>query len=92
MIVAAAVVRFLGLERQGVTTIGAVPAGLTLARIPHIPLTPIPNLLGDAAGLALVTFSSMMLTAVRIHKHEVVRVYRLADGSSRGPNDRNEMG
>jgi len=32
-------------------------------RIPRFPLELVPSLLGDAAGLALVTFSSMMLTS-----------------------------
>jgi MFS superfamily sulfate permease-like transporter len=31
--------------------------------MPHVPVEVVPNLLGDAAGLALVTFSSMMLTS-----------------------------
>jgi high affinity sulfate transporter 1 len=63
MILAAFTVRFFGLEAYGIKTVGEVPAGLPLVRFPHFPLSVVPNLLGDAAGLALVTFSSMMLTS-----------------------------
>src|SRR4029077_1396402 len=63
MVVAALAVRLLGLEAHGVKTIGDVPAGLPVIRIPRFPLELVPSLLGDAAGLALVTFSSMMLTS-----------------------------
>jgi MFS superfamily sulfate permease-like transporter len=63
MIVAAITVRFLGLEAHGVKTVGEVPAGLPGIRIPRFPLDLVPTLVGDAAGLALVTFSSMMLTS-----------------------------
>src|SRR5947208_1803963 len=38
-------------------------AGLPHVRVPQVPLALLPSLLGDAAGLALVTFSSMMLTS-----------------------------
>jgi MFS superfamily sulfate permease-like transporter len=63
MIVAAVAVRALDLERYGVKTVGEVPAGLPQIRIPHFPLALVPSLLGDAVGLALVTFSSMMMTS-----------------------------
>lgn len=63
IIVAAIAVRVLGLEGQGVKTVGDVPAGLPLVRVPQFPLALLPSLLGDATGLALVTFSSMMLTS-----------------------------
>jgi len=63
MIVAAIAARLLGLEAQGVKTVGVVPAGLPVLKVPHVPLAVIPNLLGDAAGVALVTFASMMLTS-----------------------------
>jgi MFS superfamily sulfate permease-like transporter len=63
MIMAAIAVRMLGLEGQGVKTVGEVPAGLPVLKVPHFPLSVVPSLLGDAAGLALVTFSSMMLTS-----------------------------
>jgi high affinity sulfate transporter 1 len=63
VIVAAIIVRVFGLEAHGVKVVGEVPAGLPPVRIPHFPLDLLPDLLGDAAGLALVTFSSMMLTS-----------------------------
>jgi MFS superfamily sulfate permease-like transporter len=53
----------LNLEEQGVQTVGEVPAGLPALKAPHIPLSVVPSILADAAGLAVVTFSSMMLTA-----------------------------
>jgi MFS superfamily sulfate permease-like transporter len=63
MIIAAIIVRAFGLEARGIKIVGEVAAGLPALRIPHFPLGLLPNLLGDAAGLALVTFASMMLTA-----------------------------
>jgi high affinity sulfate transporter 1 len=63
MITAAVAARLLDLEKYGVKTVGDVPAGLPHLKIPHCPLDLIPSLLGDAAGLALVSFSSMMLTS-----------------------------
>ena len=63
IIVAALAVRLLNLEARGVITVGDVPAGLPHFRVPEFPLALLPSLLGDAAGLALVTFSSMMLTS-----------------------------
>jgi len=63
IILAAVAVRVLGLEGYGIKTVGEVPAGLPAVRIPHFPLSLVPSLFGDAAGLALVTFSSMMLTS-----------------------------
>jgi len=63
MIIAAIAVRLLGLEGHGVKTVGTVPAGLPRVRMPHFPLALLPSLLGEAAGLALVSFSSMMLTS-----------------------------
>lgn len=63
VIVAALAVKLLGLDAQGVKTVGVVPAGLPPIRFPEIPPGSIPRLLADAAGLALVSFSSMMITA-----------------------------
>src|SRR6201993_1788855 len=63
MIVAAIAARLLGLEGQGVKIVGEVPAGLPVLKVPHFPLSVVPSLLGDGAGLALVTFSSMMLAS-----------------------------
>jgi MFS superfamily sulfate permease-like transporter len=63
MIVTGIAVRLLGLDADGVTTVGAVPAGLPALRIPSFPLSLLPNLCAEAAGVALIGFSSMMLTA-----------------------------
>jgi MFS superfamily sulfate permease-like transporter len=63
MILAALTVRYFGLDGYGIKTVGELPAGLPHLRFPHFPLSVVPSLLGDAAGLALVTFSSMMLTS-----------------------------
>jgi high affinity sulfate transporter 1 len=60
---AAAVVQVLGLESAGVRTIGAVPSGFPLARVPSVPLELLPTLIAEAAGLALVLFSTTMLAA-----------------------------
>lgn len=62
MIVAAAAVRTFGLESHGIKTIGEVPAGLPHLRIPHFSVDLLPSLVEEGLGLALVSFSSMMLT------------------------------
>jgi len=63
MIVAAVAVKLLGLEAYGVKAIGEVPRGLPALKVPTFPLHLLPQLLEEAAGLALVSFSSMMLTS-----------------------------
>ena len=63
MVLAGTVTALFDLEALGVATVGKVPAGLPPLHIPHFPLEMMPALLADAAGLALVSFSSMMLTA-----------------------------
>ena len=63
MIVTGAAVKLFGLGAAGVKTIGAVPSGLPHLRIPSFPVDLLPDLCVDAAGLALIAFSSMMLTA-----------------------------
>ncbi len=51
------------LEPAGVAMIGQVPSGLPMLSMPRVPLHHLPILLAEAAGLALVSFSSMMLVA-----------------------------
>jgi high affinity sulfate transporter 1 len=63
LVAAGVAVHFLGLESQGVRTIGAVPSGFPVPRIPEIPLESLPILVAEAAGLALVMFSTTMLAA-----------------------------
>src|SRR5882724_4158016 len=62
MIVAGVAVRLFGLDAQGVKIIGAVPAGLPAFRLPSFPLEFLPDLCAEAAGVALIGFSSLMLT------------------------------
>jgi len=63
MSAAAAAVALLDLDRLGVRTVGAVPAGLPALALPAFPPRMLDGLLADAAGLALVSFTSMTLTA-----------------------------
>ncbi|WP_242463981.1 SulP family inorganic anion transporter [Thiococcus pfennigii] len=63
LVVAGLVVALLGLDSRGVAVVGAVPAGLPELKLPHFSLDLLDDLAGAAAGLALVSFSSMMLTA-----------------------------
>ncbi|HXW61136.1 MAG TPA: SulP family inorganic anion transporter [Candidatus Acidoferrales bacterium] len=63
MIIAAVVVKLFGLEAHGVQAVGEVPAGLPVLKIPTFPVDLLPKLFEEAAGLALVSFTSMMLTS-----------------------------
>lgn len=60
---AGAAVALLGLESYGVAILGDIPAGLPPLRIPIFPIQHLPDLIGDAAGVGLVLFSSGMLTS-----------------------------
>ena len=54
----------LDLQQLGVSVVGSVPAGLPeLFHIPILPVGDYPTLVRDAAGLALVSFTSGILTA-----------------------------
>lgn len=57
------VVGLLGLDAHGVAVVGAVPAGLPVFKLPTLSLDLLNEVAGAAAGLALITFTSMMLTA-----------------------------
>jgi high affinity sulfate transporter 1 len=63
LVVGAIAVALLNLDARGVAILGPVPAGLPPLRWPTFPLEHIPALAADAAGLALVLFSSGVLTA-----------------------------
>ncbi len=63
MLVAGVAAWLFSLEQTGVSMIGKVPAGLPMLSLPRVPLHHLPVLLAEAAGLALVSFSSMMLVA-----------------------------
>jgi high affinity sulfate transporter 1 len=56
-------VALLGLDRYGIAILGPVPAGLPPLRLPTFPSDDIPPLLASATGIALVLFSSGMLSA-----------------------------
>jgi len=54
----------LDLQHQGVSVVGSVPAGLpAFFHIPILPVGDYPTLVRNAAGLALVSFTSGILTA-----------------------------
>lgn len=63
MVLAGIAVAALGLEARGVAVLGEIPKGLPQLRIPSIPLEHLTTLVGNAAGLALVLFTSSMLTS-----------------------------
>ncbi len=63
MVVTGLVVKLLVLEATGVKVVGAVPSGLPPFRLPALPAEHLPALFAQAAGVALIGFSSMMLTA-----------------------------
>ncbi|HSC85584.1 MAG TPA: SulP family inorganic anion transporter [Pseudomonas sp.] len=63
MLAAGLAVAGLDLTAHGVACIDSIPAGLPKLHVPSFPLELLPTLLASAAGLALVSFSSMMLTA-----------------------------
>jgi high affinity sulfate transporter 1 len=63
LVLAGAAVPVLGLADVGVRTLGVVSAGLPGFTVPQVDPALLPMLFADAAGLALVSFSSLMLTA-----------------------------
>jgi len=62
-VVAVALVYGLGLESRGVAVVGALPAGLPDLSWPRLDAENLKLLLGGALGVALVSFSSSMVTA-----------------------------
>lgn len=63
MLVGAIAVGVMHLRAFGVSIIGPVPAGLPSLRFPHVPAALLPDVIAEAVGVALISFSSMMLTA-----------------------------
>ena len=65
MVAAALAVSGLGLEARGVSTLGEVPAGLPWpgSALWHVDWTVLPHLVLPAAGVALISFASAILTA-----------------------------
>ena len=63
MTLAGAAVSLFHLTDFGVKTVGAVQGGLPTLTMPNVDPALLPSLLASASGLALVSFSSLMLTA-----------------------------
>lgn len=63
MVASAAAVALFGLEAAGVKTLGPVAGGLPSLHVPEIDFAVLPGLLPPALGLALISFSSLALTA-----------------------------
>lgn len=63
LVAASLTVHFLGLEAMGVGTLGPIAGGLPQMRLPQVPAEDLPLLLLEAAGLALVLFSTTMVAA-----------------------------
>ncbi|MFD4193512.1 SulP family inorganic anion transporter [Amycolatopsis thermoflava] len=63
MLLATGVVALAGGQDSGVRVIGDVPSGLPAPALPHVAAADLPSLLLPAAGIALVGFSDMVLTA-----------------------------
>ena len=63
LVVSGAATAVLELDAHGVAVLGPVPPGLPQLRWPTMPLQDVASLAADAAGLALVVFTSGTLTA-----------------------------
>jgi high affinity sulfate transporter 1 len=63
LVVAVVLVEMFSLDAMGVAVLGAVPAGLPALRWTPVPSAHLESLLSGAAGLALVSFTSGMVTA-----------------------------
>ncbi|MDX2424334.1 MAG: sulfate permease, partial [Amphritea sp.] len=69
-----AAVAMLGLDQNGVAILGSVPAGLPSFHLPALDPKAFTLLLDDAAGIALVSFTSGVLTAksfARRNRYEI---------------------
>jgi MFS superfamily sulfate permease-like transporter len=62
LIVSGAVVALLGLDQMGVAVVGEVPSGLPSLRLPMVPLDKLGLLMAQAAAVALVSFTSGIVT------------------------------
>ena len=62
LIVSGVAVAALGLDRMGVAVVGEVPSGLPTLHVPKVPLDKIGVLMAQAAAVALVSFTSGIVT------------------------------
>ena len=62
MVGAAAAVALLDLREQGITVIGAIPAGLPVPALPHVSLDGVLSLVPAALGVAFVGYTDNILT------------------------------
>ena len=63
LVLSALLVGLLDLPARGVAVLAPVPAGLPMPALPLVPWDTVPKLLGSAAGLALVLFTSGTITS-----------------------------
>jgi high affinity sulfate transporter 1 len=63
LIVAGAAVALLDLDRRGVAIVGPMPSGLPALRLPVFPIDRLGTLLERSAAIALVSFTSTIVTA-----------------------------
>ena len=63
LVLSAVLVKLLDLQSLGVAVLAPVPPGLPMPSLPLVPLETVPKLLGSAAGLALVLFTSGTITS-----------------------------
>ena len=63
LVLSALLVGLLDLPARGVAVLAPVPAGLPMPALPLVPWHTVPKLLGSAAGLALVLFTSGTITS-----------------------------
>jgi high affinity sulfate transporter 1 len=63
LIVCGVAVALLGLDRRGVAVVGAMPSGLPPLRLPVFPLDRLGTVLERSAAIALVSFTSTIVTA-----------------------------
>ena len=63
LVLSAVLAKLLDLPSSGVAVLAPVPAGLPIPSLPQVPLETIPKLMGSAAGLALVLFTSGTITS-----------------------------
>jgi high affinity sulfate transporter 1 len=63
IVIATVAVAAFGLDARGVAVVGSVPAGLPKLHLPTFPPELLSQIFAAAAGIALVSFSSMMASA-----------------------------